>query len=41
MSAWTSDELETIAAAEELQIASVRRNGTLRDPACYVFVGAK
>jgi len=27
---WTSDELEKIAAAEELQLASVRRDGTLR-----------
>jgi hypothetical protein len=32
MTAWTSDELDKIAAAEELQIASVRRNGTLRNP---------
>ena len=27
--AWKSDELNKIAAAEELQIASLRRNGTL------------
>jgi len=27
---WTSDELGTIGAAEELEIASVRRDGTLR-----------
>jgi hypothetical protein len=32
MSEWTSDELDTIAAAEELQLASVRRDGTLRKP---------
>jgi hypothetical protein len=32
MSAWTSDELERIAAADELQLASVRRDGTLRRP---------
>ena len=32
MSAWTSDELEKIAAAEELQLAPVRRDGTLRKP---------
>ena len=32
MTAWTSDELSTIGAAEELQIASVRRDGTLRNP---------
>jgi len=32
MSAWTSDELDEIGAAEELQIASVRPDGTLRRP---------
>jgi hypothetical protein len=32
MSNWTSDELEQISAAEELDLASVRRDGTLRDP---------
>ncbi len=32
MTAWTSDELNKIAAAEELQIVSVRRDGTLRNP---------
>jgi hypothetical protein len=32
MSNWTSDELEQIAAAEELDLASVRRDGTLREP---------
>jgi hypothetical protein len=32
MSTWTSDELDRIARAEELEIASVRRDGTLRQP---------
>jgi hypothetical protein len=32
MSAWTSDELDRIAGAEELEIAAVRRDGTLRRP---------
>ncbi len=32
MTAWTSDELSKIGAAEELQIASLRRDGTLRNP---------
>ena len=30
MTTWTSDELEKIEAAEELDLASVRRDGTLR-----------
>jgi len=30
MSVWTSDELNKIAAADELQLASLRRDGTLR-----------
>jgi hypothetical protein len=30
MSAWTNDELQRIADAEELEIAPVRRNGELR-----------
>jgi hypothetical protein len=30
MTMWTRDELNKIAAAEELRIASLRRNGTLR-----------
>jgi hypothetical protein len=29
---WTADELDRIGAAEELQLASVRRDGTLRNP---------
>jgi hypothetical protein len=32
MTAWTTDELDKIAAAEELQIASARRDRTLRNP---------
>jgi hypothetical protein len=32
MSTWTSDELIKIAAAEELELASARRDGTLRKP---------
>ena len=32
MSTWTSDELSKIGAAEELDLASVRRDGTLRKP---------
>ena len=31
MPSWTSDELNKIEKAEELQIASLRRDGTLRD----------
>ena len=32
MTVWTSDELIRIGTAEELQIASLRRDGTLRKP---------
>jgi hypothetical protein len=32
MPSWTSDELDAIGAAEELKLASVRRDGTLRRP---------
>jgi hypothetical protein len=32
MSAWTSEELTGIGTATELQIASRRRDGTLRNP---------
>jgi hypothetical protein len=32
MTMWTSDELDRIGSAEELQIASLRRDGTLRNP---------
>ena len=32
MSTWTSDELSRIEGADELDLASVRRDGTLRNP---------
>ena len=32
MTTWTNDELDKIGRAEELQIASLRRDGTLRKP---------
>jgi hypothetical protein len=32
VSAWTSDELDKIAATDELQLASLRSDGTLRKP---------
>lgn len=32
MSDWTRDELDKIGKANELQIATLRRNGTLRSP---------
>ncbi len=32
MAAWTSEELDKIAAADELELASARRDGTLRRP---------
>jgi hypothetical protein len=32
MPAWTSDELEQIAAADELQLASTKSDGSLRKP---------
>ncbi len=32
MSAWTADELTAIGDAEELELRSRRRDGTLRDP---------
>jgi hypothetical protein len=32
MTTWTSDELNRIGTAEELEIASLRRDGTLRKP---------
>jgi hypothetical protein len=42
MSTWTSDELNRIGRAEELQIASLRRDETLRNPVTIwvVRVGA-
>jgi hypothetical protein len=33
MAAWTSEELDKIAAADELELASAKRDGTLRKPA--------
>ena len=32
MTAWTIDELTRIGAADELELASLRRDGTLRKP---------
>ncbi len=32
MTTWTSDELTRIGTAEELRIASLKRDGTLRNP---------
>ncbi len=32
MATWTTNELDKIGAAEELQLASVRKDGTLRNP---------
>lgn len=32
MTTWTSDKLNKIGTAEELQISSLRRNGTMRNP---------
>jgi len=32
MTNWTSDELDRIGAAEELQLSSMRRDSTLRSP---------
>ena len=32
MTTWTGDELDMIERAAELQIASLRRDGTLRKP---------
>ena len=32
MTAWTSDELSKNGAVEQLEIASLRRDGTLRKP---------
>jgi len=32
MTTWTSNELERIEAADELEIAPLRRDGTLRNP---------
>ena len=32
MATWSKDELDTIGSADELQIAPLRRDGTLRKP---------
>ena len=40
MSTWTSEELDKIAAAEELQLASLRREGTQRRPVTMWVVRA-
>jgi hypothetical protein len=32
MTAWTTDELDEIEAADELELASLRPDGTLRNP---------
>jgi hypothetical protein len=32
MAAWTNEELDKIAAADELELASTKRDGTLRKP---------
>ena len=40
MTAWTSDELDRIGEAEELKIASFRRDGTLRKPVIIWVVRA-
>ena len=32
MTTWTSDELDTIGNADELQLTPLRRDGTLRNP---------
>ena len=37
MTAWTNDELEKIAAADELQLASRREDGPLRKPVTTLF----
>jgi hypothetical protein len=39
MTQWTKDELKKIARAEELKIASIRRDGTLRKPVTIWVVG--
>jgi hypothetical protein len=40
MIAWTSDELKKIETAEELKIASLRQDGTLRKPVIIWMVRA-
>jgi hypothetical protein len=38
MTSWTNDELDRIAAADELEIETLRRDGTLRKPVPIWFV---
>lgn len=38
MTGWTNDELTEIEAADELEIESIRRDGTLRNPTTIWFV---
>ncbi len=40
MTTWTNDELGKIGAAEELEVASLRGDGTLRKPVTAPIVGA-
>jgi hypothetical protein len=40
MPTWTSQELDRIGAAHEMRIASVRRDGSLRDPVIVWVVRA-
>jgi hypothetical protein len=40
VTAWASDELDKIGAAEELHLSSVRRDGTLRRPVTMWVVRA-
>jgi hypothetical protein len=40
MTAWTNDELNKIGSADELEIASLRRDGTLRNPVTIWVVRA-
>jgi hypothetical protein len=39
MNIWTKSDLDKIARAEELEIATRRRDGTLRDPVTVWIVG--
>ena len=40
MAPWTNDELDEIGKAEELTLASARRDGTLRSPVTMWVVRA-
>ena len=39
MTAWTSEELDRIGTAQELEVASLRADGTLRQPVTIWVVG--